>query len=461
MGQERETKPGVYEPAGFSDLPRTFKPFDPASDGTKVAICICNNHPYMPDNYFWTYQRMMKPNGSFAVKGAASTKCGSLNEVTAKAIMLGAEWLFFTDVDMTFPQDVLPRLLSHGLPIVSGLYYTGSPPYAPVAGWVKEAPGTSSGYKYVNSKGDVWRHSWANFDRKLTEVDWAGAGCLLIHRDVFLDIGWAPWRDEWTPELGQRVMGHDINLCLRAKEKGYKVMLDGSVNCGHWRLQEVERLFAEATYASNFHETVIALQKAAAKEPAYWNERWHDEWLKKHQRASFYAAEHDYILKAIPQGARVIDFGSGPGEFLDLAAARRAARGTALDFSAEAIRLAKARGHDGIVADFRTYEPNGLSSSFDVAVSNHAFEHVQDPDLLVKLMTAHVRPGGLVAVSIPVLTGEGSVAEHEHVRDYTADELRASLSRHLTGVIVETVGHSHVGFGRRPADCLTNTGKET
>ena len=58
---------------------------------TKFAICICNNHNYLPDTFFWTYLRLMKPANSHAIKGSASTKCGSLNEATAKALDWGAE----------------------------------------------------------------------------------------------------------------------------------------------------------------------------------------------------------------------------------------------------------------------------------------------------------------------------------------------------------------------------------
>ena len=437
------------EPSALDSLPRTFRPFDPSKDGSKVAICICNNHAFMPDNYFWTYQRMLKPSGSHAFKGEASTKCGSLNEATAKALQFGAEWLFFTDIDMTFPIDALKRLLSHNLPIVSGLYHIATVPYAPVAGWVKPDPDVPCGYKFLNQNGNLWRYDYAKFPSGLVEVDWVGAGCLLIHRDVIKDIGWPAWADKWKEGMGQRIMGHDTNLCLRAKEKGYKVFVDSDVNCGHWRMQEVEKTFAEAMYASDFASKVVGASARSAAEAPYWNELWLREKITSHARAPFYGAEHDYILGLIPKRSNLIDFGCGPGEFMARAWKERSCKCAGVDFSAEAIEAVAKMDFQGIRADLRTYEANGQSFTFDVAVSNHVVEHVEDDDRLVWLMAQHVRLGGLVIASVPVATDPDGPAALEHVRSYTAESLGELFAKNLTDVTVTRHGHSYVAIGTK------------
>ena len=63
------------------------------SEGT-LAFCIQNNHCMIPDGFFWSYLRMMKPGTSFAVKGCTSVKASSVNESIYKALQLGAEWFF-------------------------------------------------------------------------------------------------------------------------------------------------------------------------------------------------------------------------------------------------------------------------------------------------------------------------------------------------------------------------------
>ena len=310
---------------------------------TKFAICVCNNHNYLPDTFFWTYLRLMKPANSHAIKGSASTKCGSLNEATAKALDWGAEWLFFMDVDMTFPIDAIKRLMSHGKQLVSGLYHVGNPPYAPVAGWVALDATHPTGYKFVNQMGDGWRFHYARFPDGLVEVDWVGAGCLLVRRDVFTAIGWPAWKDLWLDDQGQRIMGHDVNLCLRAKAAGIPLFVDADVNCGHLRYQEVERNFVDAVYGSDFWPKALDGYKARAKEYPYWDEIWLKEHMLSAPRASFYKDEHDYILNLIPSCSKIVDFGCGPGEFLVKARDARGCSGMGIDFSAEALeRVAKA-----------------------------------------------------------------------------------------------------------------------
>ena len=77
-----------------------------------VAFCILNNHHMLPDAFFWSYLRMKKPRTSFAVKGDTSVKASTFDDAAYKGLALGAEWLFFMDVDQTFHPDTIPRLLA-------------------------------------------------------------------------------------------------------------------------------------------------------------------------------------------------------------------------------------------------------------------------------------------------------------------------------------------------------------
>ena len=83
------------------------------------------------------------------------------------------DWVLLLDHDMTFPQDTLPRLLSHGKPFVSGLYMRRRVPVLPI--W------------FENAAPGVMPNRW--FTRKieenaLYEIGASGWGCMLIHRSV-------------------------------------------------------------------------------------------------------------------------------------------------------------------------------------------------------------------------------------------------------------------------------------
>lgn len=422
----------------------------------KVAICLANNHNYTPSAFFWSYNQLLKPSSSHAVHGGASTKAGSLNEATWKALTYGADWLFFMDVDMTFPPDALLRLMSHAAAdptkkILGGLYHQAMSPFSPVAGWEVVDPKGPLGINYHNAKGSLWSKVCVRFPNGLTEVGFTGAGCILIHKDVFKAIGWPAWQDIYHESLGQRILGHDMNLCRRARIAGFKIYVDGDIDCGHLRYHAVDRRFVDTLYDSTFWQTTAQLEENDAKEPRYWDMLHLGEHLQGGNRAPAYAPEHAHIASLISKGSRVADLGAGPGEFLDRLAQDHQCITTGIDFAQSACDLMRSKGHTAIQADLRTWEANGTSATQDVAVCNHALEHIVQDSHVVQQMASLVRPGGMVIVSVPIAHQPDSPAEIEHVRVYTQDSLAALLNIHLTDVSVQVVGHSFVGAGIVPA----------
>ena len=142
-----------------------------------LALCVNNNHCMMPDAFFWTYIRMLKPAGAFTIKGDSSVKAASITSAIYQAMNLGAEWMFLMDVDQTFQGNTIPKLLEtaekHNAKIVSVLYHLGRAPFGPIAGWVKKV-----GEKeiFVNSMGVPWKMGYAPLGNGVVEVDWVGAG---------------------------------------------------------------------------------------------------------------------------------------------------------------------------------------------------------------------------------------------------------------------------------------------
>lgn len=90
-----------------------------------------------------------------------------------------AEWVFFLDTDCIVQADGVWRLMSHNLPIVSGVYYSKTPPIVPTFRRLKD--------------GTLWTMSSNEWPKdRIFEVDAVGMGCCLINSRVFRDIE-PPW----------------------------------------------------------------------------------------------------------------------------------------------------------------------------------------------------------------------------------------------------------------------------
>lgn len=136
------------------------------------------------------------------------------------------QWLFFLDSDCITPPDVIPRLMRWSLPIVSGMYCRRSPPHGvPVA-----------------IKNGTWLQHVPPDNTPLVEVDFVGAGCLLVHRSVFEKPypesppgkPWFHWKVDQAGYLPPgEALSEDFEWNRKVRNMGYKVMLDTSVKCLH------------------------------------------------------------------------------------------------------------------------------------------------------------------------------------------------------------------------------------
>lgn len=152
------------------------------------------------------------------------------NVAAMSCLESGADYLFFLDSDVIPPPDTVPRLMAHNVPIVSGVYCRRSPPHA--------IP--------VMIKNKQWVTSFpAN---ALISVDVVGAGCLLVHRDVFASLPpqrvgshWFDWKVNLRGAPGfdeADCMSEDFTFCAHARKNGYKVLVDTSIQCKHVGLAE-------------------------------------------------------------------------------------------------------------------------------------------------------------------------------------------------------------------------------
>lgn len=412
----------------------------------RLAFCIQNNHHMMPSEFFWSYLRMVKPSDSFAVEGNSSVKASEYNDSIYKALKLGAEWMFLMDVDQTFQVHTIPKLFDtvdkYDAKIVSVLYHLGRAPFGPVAGWFKEGEKETT---YVNSDRAPWREAYAPLGRGVVEVDWVGSGGLLVHKSVIDAIGWPPFLDVWSPGKGFRDSGHDINFCVRAKEKGFKIYVDTDVKSDHFKMTGIGHMFAQAFHESRMLEHMDGILHRGTLEPGYWDTVWQMETIKGTHREDGYKETLSDLEKVIPAEATVADIGCGLGAVMEHLRDKLKCKCTGYDFSEEAIRAVKSKGFGGHVADLRHYVPNGDASTYDAVVSTHTIEHIADDNALVESMKSLCKPGGRVVIATP--WREEIQGHFEHVRGYTDDELAALMKRHFNDFTIQKNNRDYVAVG--------------
>lgn len=154
------------------------------------------------------------------------------------------DWLWMVDADMTFPEDILDRLLSSAhpkdRPIMGGLCFGVRPVQVDGEEHFNECMGTPlelfPTIYTLNEQGRFDHH----FDyprNAVVRVTSTGAACLLVHRSVLADSRWLeddhpmPWFRESV--LNGGVISEDHFFCLRANKFGYPVHLNTAARTGH------------------------------------------------------------------------------------------------------------------------------------------------------------------------------------------------------------------------------------
>ena len=141
------------------------------------------------------------------------------NALVAKALEIGADYLFMVADDVYVPGNAFKQMWSHKAPIVTGVY------------WTKEYP----------TMPYLWRGLLKGpfLDWKVGEylpVDFAGCDCLLVHTDVFRAIE-PPWFSrDWVFEAGQvpsDIATEDFYFFTKARAAGFTCMADTLVQCFH------------------------------------------------------------------------------------------------------------------------------------------------------------------------------------------------------------------------------------
>lgn len=136
------------------------------------------------------------------------------NQVVENALKNKSDYIFFLDVDMVFPPNVLIKLLSYKKQIVNALAFRRQYPHFPaVFKWNQE----NNCYETIHYKQNSG----------LIECDATGMACILIETSVFkqLERPWYYYKDN--------LFSSDLTLCSHIKEKNIPIFVDTSTTIGH------------------------------------------------------------------------------------------------------------------------------------------------------------------------------------------------------------------------------------
>ncbi|NOR72079.1 MAG: methyltransferase domain-containing protein, partial [Methylomarinum sp.] len=122
------------------------------------------------------------------------------------------------------------------------------------------------------------------------------------------------------------------------------------------------------------------------------------------QSATYYEDEKWDFFEAqeeVKQCGSILEVGCGPGQFLSLSTSKNR-RVVGVEYTKVAIESAKKKGLEVYLAGTL---PDELFNTFDGAFSFHVLEHVSTPMEFLEDLGRYVKPGGLIAVSVPNQAG--------------------------------------------------------
>lgn len=174
----------------------------------------------------------------------------SRNEAVDLAISnkYSADLMMFIDGDNILPSNAILNLMdqiNEEFPVVSGLYWRKSPPYACVQGNYglnekqKDRMGTIKSMGFVDEKTGqqlLFYTPLKDFDTQQT-IDVSGMGCLLVKTDVFkkLDLPYFAYHNSYSlgGDFSITHSSEEMTFFMKLHKAGIKTLLVPSVKCGH------------------------------------------------------------------------------------------------------------------------------------------------------------------------------------------------------------------------------------
>jgi len=154
------------------------------------------------------------------------------NDMVAEARKGDITHIMTLDADTVPPPDTILRLLTHDRDIIAGVYplFVGGKKC-----W---------SFSLENRKSNPTRQDlfpYQKLSQRTFKVMALSGSTVLIKKEVFDHIEW-PWYK--TVRSGSEVlMGHDFDFSNKAREAGYELWVDPTIQCRHYNIVELNAVF--------------------------------------------------------------------------------------------------------------------------------------------------------------------------------------------------------------------------
>lgn len=158
------------------------------------------------------------------------------NNLARQALKEEADWVLWLDSDMVFAPDTLQRMLKvcteNDIDFLTALCFRRKPPYTPCL--FDRLDKVEKGASYT---------SLLSVPEGLFKVGGCGFAGVLMSTDVLISVGARFNGRLFDPMDG---FGEDVSFCWRARQCGYDIWCDSSIEFGHVGSCVVTRGYFEA-----------------------------------------------------------------------------------------------------------------------------------------------------------------------------------------------------------------------
>jgi glycosyltransferase involved in cell wall biosynthesis len=189
----------------------------------KVLIGIPTAKNIEPSTFKAIYDQILPSNIEADFQYFYGYNVDQVRNLIADWIVKGTyDYLFSVDYDISFPPDTLAKLLSYDKDIVSGVYRQRFHEHQTLEIFEANGQGGYTHMPYEKLKGK----------KELVQVGACGFGCVLIKKQVMVDIGYPQF--QYKSAIDHKdTFSEDLDFCRKAASKGYKVWADPTILCDH------------------------------------------------------------------------------------------------------------------------------------------------------------------------------------------------------------------------------------
>lgn len=306
--------------------------------------------------------------------------------------------------------------------LLSAVYCTRTEPCEPVL------------YK-ASTTGVCWDFTMGS-EAQPEEVYAAGAGFMLVRAAAVqkaIEMNpdepvWADMKVSYSPgekldkEWGPVTWGHDLRFCRLIAAAGYKVMVDGRVECGH--------LDIESQHIFYLPDNCLPKRRGRAYHgEQYWNRVYTREGVESMR---FNGDLILNVLAQIPQFSHVVEIGCGPGVFGQVACTQGAVHWTGFDQSETAVEMCCARFLNAYKKAVHELMPDDIAPA-NTVVAMEIVEHLE-PEDVTSLFTLVTSQRKRFIFTVPNnCMGPGQEHGEEHNDLFNEEKVREITQPFLAG----------------------------